>query len=305
MKMRRILAGLLASLAAILLVGPVTVDAEELSYSELVSRLTALESELHSQRNNLGTYHGGGCDDGGCVGGCVTACGGNQSAWYVGYEVTFLRPYLSDFAGPGGDWSEAYGAGHRFSIGYEGENGLGGRVRHWMYNHNHGDAAGNGLVHIDMDAFDAEVTLRERLRNWDLLVSGGLRYGRAGFDFGGGDLYFEGTGPTGALEATREVGNRGFYLIGNARVSTLFGKIGGPGANGFPLFAGTVEDETAVILENQLGIGWARDTSYGRWNVRGVWETQYWYNSTFADDFNGLETALALAGPSLMIEFQY
>jgi hypothetical protein len=305
MKIRRILAGLLASFAAMLFMGSVTVNAEELSYSELVSRLTALEAEMHSQRNNMGSYYGDACDQGGCLGECPTIHGCNHPTWYAGYEVTFLRPYLSEFAGPGGGWGEGYGAGHRFSIGYEGANGLGGRVRHWMYNHNHGGAGGNPLVDIDMDAFDAEVTLRERMRNWDLLVSGGLRYGRAAFDFGGGDAYFEGTGPTFALEAIRNVGSRGFYLIGNARASMLFGRIGGPGAGAAPLFGIAADDETGVVLENQLGIGWSRDTSYGLWNVRGVWESQYWYNSTLADDFNGLESALGLAGPSFMVELQF
>lgn len=300
MKTKRILAASFASLAAILLVGPAIVSAEALSYSELTSRLTALESELRSQRMDFASYSGGGAEqtngkdcgksywDDGCP------------AWYAGYEITFLKPYISDneFAGSFGD---GYGTGHRFVLGYDDGNGLGARLRYWMYNHNHNTAAGAPFVHIDMDVLDAEVTLQERMRNWDLMVSGGVRYARAAFDFlGTGDLYFEGVGPTVALEATRGIGSRGLYLIGNFRGSMLYGNIGGPAA-GFQ----AAHDETALVFENQLGVGWSRDYGRGVLNVRGVWESQYWSNHSLGDDVFGFSSALAFAGPTASVEFRY
>ncbi len=300
MKVNWMLAACSASLAACLLIGPTVVQAEDLSYSELAARLTALESELQTQRTDFASHSsGGGPEQFGCKDCSKTVCDCGGPAWYAGYEVTFLKPYVSDnvFA-PG--WGDDYGTGHRFVIGYDNGSGLGARVRYWMYNHNHQDATGAPALNIDMDVLDGEVTLREGLHNWDLLVSGGVRYGRMAFDFGAGDLYFEGIGPTVALEANREVGNRGFYLIGNFRASMLYGELGGAAA-GFL----AADDETAIVLENQLGVGWSREYGRGVLNVRGLWESQYWYNAGLGDDVFGFASALGFSGPTASVEFQY
>ncbi|HUG66596.1 MAG TPA: Lpg1974 family pore-forming outer membrane protein [Pirellulaceae bacterium] len=299
MKTKRILAACFASLAAILLVGPAIVSAEELSYSELAERLTALESELRTQRMDFASYSGGGPEQ---VGG--KDCGKSYwddgcPAWYAGYEITFLKPYISDNEFVAG-FGDGYGTGHRFVIGYDDGNGLGARVRYWLYNHNHNTAAGAPFVHIDMDVLDGEVTLQERMRNWDLLVSGGIRYARASFGFPGGNLFYEGVGPTVSLEATRGIGSRGLYLIGNFRASMLYGDIVVPGG-GFQ----AAHDETTLVFENQLGVGWSREYGRGVLNVRGVWESQYWFNNSLGDDVFGFSSALAFAGPTASVEFRY
>ena len=154
MKVNWMLAACSASLAACLLIGPTVVQAEDLSYSELAARLTALESELQTQRTDFASHSsGGGPEQFGCKDCSKTACDCGGPAWYAGYEVTFLKPYVSDnvFA-PG--WGDDYGTGHRFVIGYDNGSGLGARVRYWMYNHNHQDATGAPALNIDMDVLD-------------------------------------------------------------------------------------------------------------------------------------------------------
>ena len=122
-----------------------------------------------------------------------------------------------------------------------------------MYDHTldgFGLYAGEQL-HIEMDALDFDVTLRERFRRWDLLLSGGARYGRMGYRsdtiFPPGECRFEGIGPTVSLEVDREVGCRGFHLIGNFRGSMLFGDV--------DFWGFTVRDELTTVLDNQLRPG--------------------------------------------------
>jgi hypothetical protein len=302
MKITKLLATGLATVAAILLVGPGAIQAQDLSYAELAARLTALESQLQTQQTDFASYNtGGGPEQFGCKDCSKTVCNCGCPAWYAGYEITFLRPYISDANGFG-PFGDDYGTGHRFVLGYDNGSGLGARVRYWTYNHNHPTAVGAPAVHIDMDVLDGEVTLQETMHNWNLLVAGGLRYARLAFDVGAGDVYFEGIGPTVALEATRNIGSRGVYLIGNFRASTLFGDIRSPGPGPFAL--GPSEDEITLVLENQLGVGWSREFGRGIMNIRGVWESQFWMNDTFADSFNGAGSNLGFSGPTASIEFR-
>lgn len=313
MRRNRMLAGWLAGLASLLLAGPTVVQAQEMTYSELVSRLHALETELQSQRMQFASHsvatgaESFGCGSAPCGSGggcCPTLCEPACAAWYAGYEVTFLRPHISDNEF-GAGWSDDYGTGHRFVLGYDGGQGLGARLRYWFYNHGHDTAAGARGVGIDMDVLDAEFTLHEQLRNWDLTLSGGVRYGRMGFDFAGAaqEFYFEGVGPTVSLEAERGIGNRGLYLVGNFRTSLLYGELSGPTIN--PTLNGTADDVTTLVLENQLGVGWSRQYDRGQLNLRAVWESQYWYNASMGDDIYGFASAVGYSGPSLSLEFRY
>jgi len=301
MKITKLLAAGLATVAAILLVGPGAIQAETLSYDELAARLTALESQVQSQSTDFASYNtGGGPEQFGCKDCSKTVCNCGCPAWYAGYEMTILRPYVGDANFGPGTFGDDYGVGHRFVLGYDNGSGLGARLRYWMYNHNHGTAAGAPFIHIDMDVLDGEVTLQEQLHNWDLMASGGLRYARSSFNsplFGPSDIHFEGIGPTVSLEATRCVGSRGVYLVGNFRGSMLFGQING-------LFPAAIEDEVTVVLENQLGLGWTREFGRGIVNLRAVWESQFWLNDTLADDFNGFGTNLGFSGPTASVEIR-
>ena len=284
----------MASLAALLMVAP-NVSAEDISYSVLLQRLESLEAQLAQQDAQFASYNLGGGGGGvqkddtcaSCQKGkddCV-CCG--VPSWYARYELTILRPYISD-ANTGPGWGNDYGTGHRFILGYDGGQGMGARVRYWTYNHGHDAVPPLGLlipgVHLDMDVVDLEATLHSHMACWDLTLAGGLRYGRVGVSIDGSDdIYFEGTGPTVAIEARRGVGSRGLYLIGNARSSILIGQIAFPD----PAVV-DFDDETTFVLENQLGVGWSRELRRADLDLRLLWETQFWMNDTFANDLSNL-----------------
>ncbi len=239
--------------------------------------------------------------------------------FYVGYELTALRPYLSNagstggfaFPGPVG-FDDDYGFGHRFVVGYDGGSGLGARFRYWFYNHGHdfvasppAAAAVAGSVGIDLDVLDLELTLDEQLRNWNLMLSGGFRYGRAGLSGlnpGGSELFFEGVGPTVAIEARRKFGDRGLHLIGNFRVALLYGDWNNYLNGATPA---KVEDEITTVFENQLGVGFTRDLGFATVTLRTVWETQFWLNDTLADESNGIGSNLTFAGPTSSVELRF
>ncbi len=319
MQIRKIWATCLAGLVSV--AGAASAHAEQASYAELAERLAQLEAQMEAQSVGLVSYQhcdvaaGSGCSD--CDygpahvghGACSTGCGCapitcRTPAWYAGYELTFLRAHVgsSVFAPLG--WDEEYGAGSRFVLGYDHGNGIGGRLRYWMFNHGlDANVVPLGLG-IDMDVADAEVTLQNRLSKWDLLLSGGVRYARTEFSAPGFETYFEGVGPTISLETTRQVGRRGFYLLGNLRTSVLLGEI----HNDFFL---DTEGESMVVLENQLGVGWSREIGLGELNIRSVWETQYWYSSSLGEipgivgPVTPISNSLALSGPTLAIELRY
>jgi len=310
----------LASLALAIMLAPAMTRAEEMSYSALMSRIDALEAQLHQQHTDFVAYEMGGAqkDDGDKGNG--KGKGGSGRSVYIGYEATVLRPYVSSSTavnlGATG-FDNNYGVGHRFTLGMVGDNGVGARMRYWIYNHGH-DLVPPGVsntptLSIDMDVFDLEVTLNEELCNFDLLLSGGVRYGRLGVSAASVsvdsyDTYFEGTGPTVSFEAQREVGSRDLYLIGNMRASLLIGEIHNSGGVVLPL----EDDEIVTVLESQLGVGWSRETNRGELHVRVLWETQFWMNESFY--FGGVNPGsayrelvasnLGLNGATLAVEFR-
>ena len=311
-----------AIVAGIALLGSSAAWAQETELTDLLSTVQQQQAELDALRLEIAGINTGGI--------APKVSRHKQREVYVGYELTVLRPYISS-ANSRSSYGEGYGAGQRIVVGYQNCCGFGVRGRLWMFNHGVDMLAPQrpqedsdsptsqprqrSLV-LDMDAFDVEATLHERLRKWDLTLAGGVRYGRLGYGQGRRETFFEGVGPTVALEAQYDVGSRGLYLVGNGRASVLFGDIYGLSGGGGDLIrapqdiimgpgGNVITGETTCILENQLGIGWEKECGRGVLDLRCVWETQFWMNDTFADDANGIGSNFAFNGLTFASELRY
>ena len=206
-----------AALALLLSGSITTAQAQDIKFvsltdfASLQNRIDELEGRLASY-DNLGDgaqkYDDvcGSCQKG--KGNC--GCG---PSWYAGYEMTVLQTYINDqVSGPGYD--DAYGVGHRFIVGRDGGAGMGLRARYWMFNHGKdglGALAGEA-IRFDVDVLDIEATLNEQMCNWDVMVSGGIRYGRFEFmDVNSGAVgTYEGLGPNATYFVSKGGGGSSF-----------------------------------------------------------------------------------------------
>ena len=234
-------------------------------------------------------------------------------------EVTFLKPAFSGAANSvglstGQVIETQYQTGIRYILGYANDSGLGVRARYWSFDHSSTFAQPNptaAKLGIAVQAADAEVTLAQVMRRWNVDVSGGLRYGKLQYSnpgltvFNPGTVTFEGTGPTASLGLRRGLGNSGFSLFGNARGSLMVGDIR-TAAVLVNVPRGTVKDEVMTAIENQFGLAWNHQFSnHMLLEVRTAWESQYWMNSLLSDNYYGIGSNLALMGPTLGVELRY
>lgn len=248
----------------------------------------------------------------------VEESGVSNSGLFGSVELTILKPYLSGAPAAFGLATSRvidpnYSTGLRYTVGYVNESGLGVRGRYWNFDNNANFVPpfAPSTLGIRLDVADAEVTFGQRLCNWDLEVSGGVRYGKLQYSNGSESLYkvgsltFEGVGPTASLSGRRILGASGLSLFGNVRGSMLMGHVN----NGSMLTympAGSIENEIMTIAENQLGVAWTRNlNNTWQFEVRGAWETQFWMSSMLSDDVYGIGSNLALAGPSVAFELRY
>jgi hypothetical protein len=295
----------IVALSAVLLSLPAldsTSAKAETAYTDFAPPIQTLENGWGSQQVIPVSCDSAGCCSTGATSGCCAS-----PSWYVGYELTVLQPYVANTAAAI-NFDDEYGFGHRLVAGYDGGSGMGARLRFWFYNHGHDLVPPVGSLGIDMDVLDLEFTLNEQLRNWDLMVSGGVRYGRLGLTLdtlgiglGNGELAFEGVGPTVSLEATRAFGDHNLYLIGNARTSLLIGDWRNSQVLGFA----NLDDDLTTVFESQLGVGYTCQLNRATLNIRTVWETQFWMNDTIADDLFGAGSNLAFAGPTSTLELKF
>lgn len=225
----------------------------------------------------------------------------------TGFQSVFYDGVDFDTVQTDGNFEDQLKGGVRFILGNEGCCGFGTQVRYFTYENNSEYRglwdAGAGTIpligdnEIDVDALDVEVTQRGSFSSWDIVATGGLRYGRveiSQFDgffdaipalvFGGSTgVEFEGVGPTFSLNAQRPMGY-GVSLFGRARTALLFGDIDvTPGFRSGGSF--TIEDEFTQVWEFQFGLNYERNlgnaTAFG-----GVfWEAQRWdSDSNFLGD---------------------
>lgn len=183
-----------------------------------------------------GCCGGQGCGQG-CCGECGGACGGGCGDYccgacpppcvpLFGFEYVQLRPYAGDrylqnFATnyPAQlDFEPSY----RVWLGWQLDSGLGARVRYWEIDR--GEDFGGSSVGVEFRTIDAEVIQSVDLGRWDLLVSGGARYGETCVRTDATDAGFDGTGVTASLTASRDLtAAGGLRFVTTARYSALYG----------------------------------------------------------------------------------
>ena len=235
----------------------------------------------------------------------------------TGFETLFYDGFDHHNIEVDGSFEDDLKSGFRVVLGKEACDGFGVQFRYFHFDQNveydglwdNGIATTpvNGDTGIKVEAFDAELTQRGSFRSWDILVTGGLRYGKVEFDipsnlftgigaviFGGPTgSDFDGVGPTVSLSAQRPLGY-GLSVIGRARTALLFGDVDYVGAF-LPNTYLTIEDEFVQVTELQFGLGYDRCLNCGaNLNMGVFWEAQRWdSDSNYIGD-------LALHGLALM-----
>ena len=242
-----------------------------------------------------------------------------SGALFGDIEITFLQPHISGSQAAFGLGAVGrlidgdYQTGMRYILGYRNDSGVGVRGRFWQYDHSfvYLPPFEPAVFGIRMDVADTEITLDQRLRHWDMQVSGGIRYGRLEYSnetptlFGVGTATFEGVGPTFSLNGRRAISNTGFSFFGNVRGSVLVGDIRNSALLPF-MPAVRLEDEIMTVAENQLGVAWTHDVNqFVQLDIKTAWETQYWMNSSLSDDVYGIGSNLGFTGPTLSVELRY
>lgn len=239
----------------------------------------------------------------------------------TGFENIFYEGVDFDNVNVEGNFEDALKGGVRFVLGKESCCGFGAQVRYFTYENSFAyDGlwdAGSGTLsvigesEISVDAIDVELTQRGSFSSWDLVVTGGLRYGSVDISqpggffggipalifAGGTGVEFEGVGPTFSLSAQRPVGH-GLSVFGRARTALLFGDIDvTPGFRAGGVF--TIENEFTQVWEFQFGLNYERELNNSTF-VGGIfWEAQRWDSDS---DFLG---DLALHGLGLSGGFTY
>jgi hypothetical protein len=305
--MKRTFMGLMAAFAVTLL--PATqVLAEEIqfaSHAEIMSvlerqntRIAELESALHNGGGcsscGSGDSCGGSCCDSCCDSCCCDPCC-RPSGIIANAEWLFLKPHFSLGSGAGDDFDWNYESAPRITVGYQGSDGLGFRIRYFEFDHGQSDI-GVGAVDdaqaIDTYLFDLEFVDSMSLGcYWDATFSAGFRYEEFAHER---VIYLTGTttpiagqvfansaiGMTVSAELRRCIGN-GLAGFINTRASVLMGdekewNVLAPGAY---TLTDTELDNIYYIYEAQAGVQWTNELQDGGYLfARAAFEVQIWDN---------------------------
>ena len=286
---------------------PAALRAQEFVSAETYStRLEALEAELAALRSSVANAGGG---EGSC-------CAPDIESWRIksparcagvigGIEMYAARPHSSMGirGASNADLHFDYEATPRIWAGWQGEGGLGLRLRYWEFDQI--EFGTNGIGGTDSVAYDTYVLDLEAIdtmqlnADWIVTLSAGFRYvdftetmlaSAAGVPVIGRSFDGDSFGATIGGEVRRPLWN---CLLGyaSARGSILFGDQSEfAGAN-----VGTLvdfeTDNVYSITELALGLDWTRQTSRGsEFFVRAGYEVQFWDNFTGEPGFDGGET---------------
>ena len=252
---------------------------DELRFSEIEERLTSIEEQLASEAGvEHATYFG---DDGADV--CAGApedcygCYENRrfGRTYTAVELYWARLHMSESVA--GKLSETHEVSPRVVLGYEGAQGLGGRIRYWNYSRATRLLGDNDDIRFELDVTDLEGTSHIRLRRTDLKLAGGLRIADVeSVDVDNEIAEIHMCGLTMAADARTRFGrlfkNRLAAVYGG-RISLLGGDWDGSLEHDF---IDRSRDDNLIVHELYSGLEYNHDFSRGDFFTRVVWEMQMW-----------------------------
>ena len=228
-------------------------------------------------------------------------------SFYGGVDLTILKPHIN-VPIPLGDYDPAFAP--RFYLGIANWEALGARVSYWSFDNDFAtdpDLMPPGsTIGLTARALDLEVTQSARLARWDFLIGGGLRWAESEFSTSipGGPalqgLSVQGVGPTASLAARRPLGCSGVSLVGDTRLSMLFGS----STTTFILPLSNADNSFATC-EIRMGAEWERQFGPYTAKVGGFFEAQQWQDATInvVTGF-GNPANLGFFGPTFRLEIR-
>ena len=211
----------------------------------------------------------------------------------------------------------------RFWGGYESRGGLGFRASYWDFQDNTGQTVTRPdetqSQAVIVYTVDLEAIQRARFHGFDILASGGVRFGgleqsSSSSSTNPSNPYtqsntqdFDGAGLTFGGGLSRQIGHSRFNMYGNLRGSILFGDTDinrvysytwGSGEDGF-----MIQNQSVLIWETRLGLEYNHPTSYGNWFGRVGVEAQLWElaGGGFRESSSG---GLGFFGPTFAVGFK-
>ncbi len=217
---------------------------------------------------------------------------------FADVQLNFLRLHLME--GSVGKLGERYELSPRFTLGYDGGDGIGGRVRYWLYDRQTPILGGGGL-RVEMNVIDLEATHRFQVGRSDLITAAGFRW--AGIDLVDADGDGVGTnlaGLTAAADGHTPIGNyQGGQLAGvyGARWCILGGDWAGSSHN--DLVPGSLQDDNVVVESVYVGLQYA--TCLRNCNLVGrlAFEMQNWHSDVLSQ--NAGADSLGFFGPGVHV----
>jgi hypothetical protein len=221
------------------------------------------------------------------------------SGCFADVQLNILRLHLMD--GSVGKLSEKYELSPRFTIGFDGDGAIGGRVRYWIYDRQTPILNG-GHIGVELNVLDIEATHRYQISRSDIVVAAGLRWAaldledaseeEVGIDLVGMTLAADGHTPLCAFQKGQLAGVYG------GRLSILGGDWGGSQNSSY--FGNSPPQDDNVVVEGlYAGIQYATRYRDCQLVARLAFEIQNWHSDALAQ--NAGADSLGFLGPGVHV----
>jgi hypothetical protein len=232
---------------------------------------------------------------------CAECCSDQPltGVYYADVQLFFMRTHFLESAV--GKLSEKYELSPRFILGYEGQGGVGNRVRYWTYGRWTPNLDGGDALRVDLDVIDLETTCRFRTARTDLVIGGGFRWAEMGVAMGADRVQIEMPGGTVAADLRVALCRDGcceWSAVGGARWSMMGGDWDGSGG-----FVDPVRDDNLVVQEIYGGFEYFRVYRDYDLFARLIFEAQNWHSDAASQ--GGGADSIGFVGPGLEIGMMF